>query len=71
MSKTIQEYINLEQLSNVDVIFPPRKIQNSYSSLVAPIYEKLKIIQKENKTLIQTRDFLLPLLMNGQVSVQC
>ena len=70
MSKTIQEYINLEQLSNVDVIFPSLEIQNKYSICVAPIYEKLNIIREENTILTNIRDFLLPLLMNGQVSVQ-
>ena len=49
------------------VCFLPRNIQKKFSLLVKGIYEmKCKLI-KGNQEITSLRDFLLPLLMNGQV----
>ena len=40
-----------------------------YQSIIKPIYQQLLAIKLENKRLGELRDFLLPMLMNGQVSV--
>lgn len=45
------------------------KVVSSFCEKVKPIFEKLKENTKEIVELIKQRDELLPLLMNGQVSV--
>ena len=40
-----------------------------YQSIIKPIYQQLLAIKLENKRLGELRDFLLPMLMNEQVSV--
>ena len=52
------------------IVIPPQNIINSFYSRVNPLFEKIQSNSKENKKLAELRDFLLPLLMNGQVSVQ-
>ena len=42
---------------------------NKFSQVVKPIYKHLYEVNKENRQLIKQRDELLPLLMNGQVSL--
>ncbi len=40
-----------------------------FCELVNPMFEKASEVQKENKELAKLRDWLLPMLMNGQVTV--
>jgi len=70
MSKTIQEFINLDKLGDIFILNIPLNTQKRYEKFVMPLYEKLHIIRKENQKLIMLRDFLLPMLMNGQVTIQ-
>lgn len=42
----------------------------NFQEKVSPIYQKLVDSKKENKKLWEIRDWLLPMLMNGQVSVK-
>ena len=49
---------------------PNQHIQKNYHNIISPIYEKIKNINMENNLLATIRDFLLPLLMNGQATIQ-
>jgi len=46
------------------------KILIKISSMLVPVFDKQSIIQKQNKQLAELRDWLLPMLMNGQVKVK-
>ncbi len=46
------------------------KLLENYSKIVNPMLEKIKELTTENKELSSLRDFLLPLLMNGQVTIE-
>lgn len=50
------------------VILPPKKIQEEYGEIVKGNIKKQNVIIRENEKLKNYRDFLLPLLMNGQVT---
>ena len=41
---------------------------SSFSRVFDEIYKKIELTKRENQELISLREFLLPLLMNGQVS---
>lgn len=45
-------------------------IVESYSEIVKPIYEAVHKNNNQNQELTQLRDWLLPMLMNGQVKVE-
>ena len=48
---------------------PTDKTIIAFSEKVFPIIEKVNVCLKENEELTSLRDFLLPLLMNGQVKI--
>lgn len=47
-----------------------RKLISDFSEIVKPILKKNDIVQKESQTLTELRDWLLPMLMNGQVTTK-
>jgi len=49
---------------------PPRELVENYGEYVEAGNEKIAIIIKENQQLTSLRDWLLPMLMNGQVKIQ-
>jgi len=52
------------------VIKPNDDVLKNYNSIVHPMFEKQNKIGLENQHLSSLRDWLLPMLMNGQVSVR-
>lgn len=63
-----QEGVNNEDLKNIKFAVPTDKILKQFSKIVLPVLERKFAIIKENQELSSLRDFLLPLLMNGQIS---
>lgn len=64
-----QEGVNNDDLAFIPVVVPPQEILERYSTLVKPIYQQKYLNEQEAEHLATLRDFLLPMLMNGQVSV--
>lgn len=48
---------------------PPTGILQAFEGICAPLLDKLHEVTLQNDTLEKQRDFLLPLLMSGQVTV--
>lgn len=64
-----QESVNDDDLRNIKFVIPSRNTLNQFSKVINPILEaKFKSIY-ENQQLASLRDFLLPMMMNGQVKV--
>jgi type I restriction enzyme S subunit len=63
-------HLNLNGISWYEIAIPPIKIQEKFSVIIKSIRNKQLKIISENQILVQLRDFLLPLLMNGQVTVK-
>jgi type I restriction enzyme S subunit len=59
-----------EILNNLALVFPPFETLKTFESIVSPIFQKKEYIVKENQQLSSLRDWLLPMLMNGQVKVK-
>lgn len=59
--------MNKEDFGNVKLIYPTENILERYTKTVKPMYKKIENCILENEELIKLRDYLLPLLMNGQV----
>ena len=49
------------------IVIPDTKTNRNFEKIVEKLYQKIKINIFENQELTSLRDFLLPLLMNGQV----
>ena len=61
--------INTDDIERLQVINPPSKLAANFEQMVAPLYEMKEKNDTQIKILQRQRDELLPLLMNGQVSV--
>ena len=64
-----QESVNNDDLNSIPIIVPTMDILDKYKSVVGPLFEKMNQIMLENQGLSTLRNELLPLLMNGQVSI--
>lgn len=56
-------------INSYDTIVPNEKIVNQFYSIMETIQEKKQTALAENQKLTELRDWLLPMLMNGQVKV--
>ena len=68
-SGAAQPNISNEQINNIKLIHPSLDLIEKYNQKFKPTYEKILNNQFENQKLADLRDWLLPMLMNGQVSV--
>ena len=69
-SGTLVLHLNLNGINWFNTILPPVGLLNQFEKFCKPILKKKVVILKENKQLIELRDWLLPMLMNGQVTVK-
>ena len=49
--------------------FPNNELEKDYAQKVSPISTQQQKLENQNQELTELRDWLLPMLMNGQVSV--
>ena len=56
-------------LKTFPLSIPPIALLSIFEDICEPIFQKMTANEKENQELIQLRDWLLPMLMNGQVTV--
>ncbi len=65
-----QPHINKGVIDESLIVLPPDNILKRYYEIAEPIFNKVMILAFESHKLIELRDWLLPMLMNGQVTVQ-
>lgn len=63
-----QEGVNNEDLKNIKYVVPSYNVLIEFNKICMPALEKKFSIIRENQELVSLRDFLLPMLMNGQVT---
>lgn len=68
--KTTMGHITTDHLKQSNITLPPKDIIEKYSNSIEFVYKKIIECKKENLFLIKLRDFILPMLMNGQVTIQ-
>jgi type I restriction enzyme S subunit len=66
-SGAAQPNISNEQINSIPLVMPNEKLISKYNDMMNPPYIQILKNQQESANLAQLRDFLLPLLMNGQV----
>ena len=66
---SIQKKISQENLCGYKMVLPNSDLLEKYENVVSPLWEKRKRCIEEINALTKQRDELLPLLMNGQASV--
>ena len=70
-AKTGNVFANMskEEFASIIVAYPPKQTLQAFHNKVAPIFDSIKNNIEEINTLTKQRDELLPLLINGQASV--
>ena len=66
--KTTMGHITTDHLKQSRIALPPKYIAQQYSNTVATMFQMVIKNNEQNRELASLRDFLLPLLMNGQVT---
>ena len=61
--------ITKDELYSLPIVLPDHDTLLSFEKICAPIYDKQMVIGEEIESLTKQRDELLPLLMNGQASL--
>lgn len=59
--------LNAGIVNGFKLIIPANEVLENFNGIVEPIYKKIGNNQQENQQLSSLRDWLLPMLMNGQV----
>ena len=67
---SIHKGVRHSVLKDCKFILPTRNFIDEFTNKTQPILKQLDLFQKENQQLSKLRDWLLPMLMNGQVTVK-
>jgi type I restriction enzyme S subunit len=75
--KTITQYasgstfkeVSASILKTVKATLPDANVVDQFTEGVASIFRRQDLLEQENQQLAKLRDWLLPLLMNGQITV--
>ena len=62
--------MNKEDFSGIRIILPSKEIKKNFHEISEPYFTQIKCLQGQNQELTQLRDWLLPMLMNGQAKVE-
>ena len=65
---TFQE-ISKANFRPIEVTIATPEILRAFDETARPLFDRIVANEKENRTLVATRDFLLPRLMSGEVRV--
>lgn len=67
---TSQKNLSPTQVGNFPIIVPNHNYLKKFNNIAEPILRKICLNYKENLDLQKKRDYLLPLLLNGQVIIR-
>lgn len=68
--KTTMGHITQEHLEQSRIVIPPRFLTLELDKIIAPLIKKKVANEIENRNLCEVRDWILPLLMNEQISAK-
>ena len=69
-SGTIVLHLNLDGVNRYVIEIPPTNLLKMFDEFYLPIANRVYMTAEENQKLTELRDWLLPMLMNGQVKVK-
>ena len=66
---SILQNVSQDTLSNLPVLIPPKPVLDEFNQLVLQTFELIHNNMNETTQLVNLRDWLLPMLMNGQATI--
>jgi type I restriction enzyme S subunit len=67
---SIHKGIRHTVLKTFKLPYTNKEITEAFTTKISPILKRIYTLDNENQKLTELRDWLLPMLMNGQVSVK-
>lgn len=64
-----QQQITVPLLKSKNIVCPTDDVRKSFNDVIAPIFNKIEILEKHINKLTESRDRLLPKLMSGEIEV--
>ena len=65
-----QQHINKNNVNEFPIIIPEQRVTDAYYKLVHPVFDQIKELCFESRTLAALRDALLPKLLLGEIRVK-
>ena len=56
-------------LDGINVLLPESFVLDRFESVISPLFRKMELLKKQSEIATETRDRLLPKLMNGEIEV--
>ncbi len=69
-SGSARDNLSQDLINDLKFIEPNQTLLKSFDAIITPIIQKISINIEQNQQLTHLRDWLLPMLMNGQVRVE-
>lgn len=69
MAGTTQQYLTLKTLRTIPVVLPSEELLSKFNEVMSPLMEKISDNHKQNQTLSNLRDTLLPKLLSGEIDL--
>lgn len=67
---SILQNVSQDTLKSLTIPLPSKNVLSSFNVKIKPLIDKMQLCIEENNQLASLRDFLLPMLMNGQVTIK-
>ena len=64
-----QPKLSQQNLNRIEVLVPSAQLQSFFQRKVSPLIQQVFTLKSQISTLVQTRDLLLPRLMNGDLQI--
>lgn len=67
--KTTMGHITSDHLKQSCVVLPPKDLVDRYTEITQPMYERIRLCSEEIQKFTSLKELLLPILLNGQVTI--
>jgi len=64
------QHIRKGELEIVSLLAPSRDVMKRFCQIASPMLDEVILLARSNRTLVKTRDLLLPRLISGKLSVE-
>ncbi|HET8885385.1 MAG TPA: restriction endonuclease subunit S [Salinimicrobium sp.] len=68
-SGSARDNLSQDKIKQLNLVLPNKTLLQKFHQNISPMMNKILVNMKENQKLTELRDWLLPMLMNGQVNV--
>ncbi|MEX2993298.1 restriction endonuclease subunit S, partial [Staphylococcus epidermidis] len=65
----VQPKLNKKNLNSIKFVIADKETIIKFENFIKSYFQKIRILNKENKKLIELRDTLLPKLMSGELEI--